>query len=207
MEISLSNQRELCLYALALGFCSGVLYDLLKCLTLRIPGKISRSLLRLSADLLFCIACGGAFFALALGPGGGQLRFFLLLFVVPASLVYFLLLSKPVSRLLGKLLDFLGFILRCLLFPIKLGIAAEKKVHKNVKNLLRYEWKWYIIGRRYVGAFPIHKQSKEVHADENKTQPRQSGDNSLDLHSVRGVANPNPRADSARKRGSRQASG
>ncbi|MDR0936167.1 MAG: hypothetical protein LBM98_05735 [Oscillospiraceae bacterium] len=172
MEISVGNQLYLCMLALALGLCGGVLYDLLRCATARVPGKVPRGLLTLASDIVYCLLCGGAFFAMALGPGGGQLRFFLLLFIVPAGAVYFLLLSKPVSWLLDKLLDLLGFIIHYLVLPVKFGAKTGKKVNIKAKNLLRYERKWYTIERSYAVSIPKRQKSaKEVQANENETKP------------------------------------
>ncbi|NLO47508.1 MAG: hypothetical protein GX111_04205 [Clostridiales bacterium] len=144
MEISIAHQQMEAAVSLIIGLGTGVVYDFSGVLRRRFILKVFTYLF----DLIYCVALGGVYFLVGYGPGGGRLRLFMLVFILIGSVLYFLLLSKVMNKILEFFADFLGFIFRCLLMPFKWAGLAAKKVKETVINVFLYLSKWYIIYNR-----------------------------------------------------------
>jgi hypothetical protein len=152
MEISITHQQMEAAISLVIGFGTGIVYDFFGVLRRRFILKIFTYLF----DLLFCLLLGCVYFLVGYGPGGGRLRLFMLAFILLGCVLYFLLLSKFMNRLLELFADFLGFIIKCLLMPFKWACIAAKKIRETMKNIFLYSSKWFIIYNRVT--VPLEKR-------------------------------------------------
>lgn len=120
MGLTLAEQGQGFLFALAVGFALGALYDVF-----RIFRVFARSEKRqvVWQDLFFCFVAAVASFLLALAINWGEIRFYLLAGEGIGMCVYFLTLGEVTLRLarvlLRILLFFRSLFLRWLLRPIR----------------------------------------------------------------------------------------
>jgi hypothetical protein len=179
MEIYVTSQAIEILYALGFGVCAGVLYDFLAVLRRSAKLAVSRVVIAAIFDVVFCVLCGVGFFMLGYGPGNGRLRLFSLLFALPGTTLYFLLLSRFVTGILNILLTLTRRIICLILTPFKLFIRCVRKFAVFSKNSLRYGVKYVNIGLDYSVDIinPIERKDRNAKAKVKAKQNRGSSDN------------------------------
>jgi len=141
MELSISLQLVQACAAILTGAALGVFYDVLKTLRLRLHIWPVTALL----DLVFWLVAAFVLFALGLGPGGGQLRLFMLICSLGGALLYFVSLSPFVLRVLGAVAGFIGMILGYAVKPFKWLGGQIQKTKKFYKKLFQKIAKWFRI--------------------------------------------------------------
>ena len=140
-------QLQLAGLSLLCGAAAGFVYDLFALL------RSGRPLLAPLLDLLFCLAAGAALFCLGAGPGGGQLRLYMLLFLLLGMWLYFTLSGGRLRRLLGRLLGFICQILGLLTAPLRCFLhflqKTVKKALKFEKKLFQNSARWYTLYNKF----------------------------------------------------------
>lgn len=150
MGLTLAEQGQVFLYALAVGFALGAFYDLF-----RIFRVFARSEKRqvVWQDLFFCFIAAVASFLLALALNWGEIRFYLLAGEGIGMCVYFLTLGEITLRLARVLLRILLFLrslfLRWIFSPVRRlfmwifgGIWSRTvKIAKATKKHLKFQRK------------------------------------------------------------------
>ena len=87
MHISIPYQLLAAGAALSLGASLGLLFDVFRV----IKRHGAPLFLRIAADLLFAVFCGGSIFWLGLSAGHGEQRLYMTILAVCGSILYFLL--------------------------------------------------------------------------------------------------------------------
>lgn len=122
MELPIALQALQFAISGAAGLGLGLIYDLLRALRRR------NRRLAILLDLLFCAMALLLFLLLALYPGHGILRLFMLGGIGLGMILWFLTASRPFLAILDKLLTLLSRVIRLLLAPLV-------KICKFLKNL------------------------------------------------------------------------
>ncbi|MDR2530971.1 MAG: spore cortex biosynthesis protein YabQ [Oscillospiraceae bacterium] len=152
MEIKLTTQAMEAAYAFLMGIASGVLYDVLSVFRRMTKGTLRKTVIAGVLDAAYCTVCALGFFMLGFGPGGGRLRFTLLLFVAPGIALYMLIFSKLVTKGLYSLLKIIRRIIQWCLRPFRLLNRARKQTGDAIRKRVRYVNKV----RRIDGTYKLH---------------------------------------------------
>ncbi|MDR3148592.1 MAG: spore cortex biosynthesis protein YabQ [Oscillospiraceae bacterium] len=202
MEIYVTSQAVEALYAFGFGAIAGVLYDFFAVLRRSARFAVSRAMLAAIFDFLFCAVCGAGFFMLGYGPGNGRLRLLSLLFALPGTTLYFILLSRIVTYLLNALLKLVCRIVRLILTPFRMSVRGVRKFVKFSKNSLRYRMKYVNIGIDY-SVNIIERKENDAQAKVKAKHNRGGGDNNrADIRDPVASADTGKRAKGKRRRSS-----
>lgn len=142
MDLTLADQGQGFLYALAVGFGLGAFYDVFRILRVFVRCEKRHVIMQ---DVFFCFTAGVASFLLALGVNWGEIRFYLLAGEAIGLCAYFLTLGEVTLRLSKLILRIVGvvwrFFLRWLFRPLKrLCLAIWKGIRVaclKVANFLK----------------------------------------------------------------------
>ncbi len=132
MEISITHQQMEAAISLVIGFGTGIVYDFFGVLRRRFILKIFTYLF----DLLFCLLLGCVYFLVGYGPGGGRLRLFMLAFILLGCVLYFLLLSKFMNRLLELFVQISLVSSSNVCYALQMGLYCGEKNKRNYEKYL-----------------------------------------------------------------------
>ena len=145
METQISTQAAQACASLAVGVSLGLFYDLLRILRQRLHSDIVTFVL----DTLFWVGAGLGLFSLGLGPGGGELRLFMIAFSVLGAVLYFYSLSALTMLVLNLTADLLCKIAdtarRPFAFAVAFVVNKMKKISKIFKKSFQKCTNWFII--------------------------------------------------------------
>ena len=165
MGTDIMLQLRQAVLSLAAGAAAGLLYDIF-------------AVLRTDSGLLGAVLLDGAFslmaaaglFALGYGPGEGELRLFMLLFMLAGMGVYFIVSGGRARRMMAKGCGMLaraaGFVLR----PLKKLCIFLKKVKNFAKKLFQKLKKWYTLYRRTIVPDQAMRKDKGVRYETEKSR-------------------------------------
>lgn len=126
---------------LLIGVALGFIYDIFRVIRIR-SGKLAVCLL---ADALFCAVAAASLFLLGMGPGGGELRFYMPVVAFAGAMAYTWLFGPYFRRGLGLLFDAIGKAAGILLLPVRKTWGVLKKILKFFKNTFSSIKKWFTI--------------------------------------------------------------
>ncbi|WP_101696463.1 spore cortex biosynthesis protein YabQ [Clostridium minihomine] len=146
MDLTLAEQGQGFLYALATGFALGAFYDIFRIWRVFVRSEKRQVICQ---DIFFCFIAAVASFLLALAINWGEIRFYLLAGEGIGLCAYFLTLGEVtlcLSRWILRLLAALKrFFMRWVMRPIKwlarkiwhVGKAIGQKMGRTVKNTVK----------------------------------------------------------------------
>ncbi|NCB50352.1 MAG: hypothetical protein EOM54_00530 [Clostridia bacterium] len=141
MEISITRQAAQAAMAFALGTAMGLSYDFIKAFRLRMHSRFATAFF----DALYCLPAALCLFAFGLGPGEGQLRLFMLVFVGLGASVYSFLLSKYSLAVFGYFAKAAAAAVRPPLAAAGKCAVKLKKYLKSKKNIFQKIILWFTI--------------------------------------------------------------
>ncbi|MEG1633128.1 MAG: spore cortex biosynthesis protein YabQ [Oscillospiraceae bacterium] len=141
----ISEQAAQAALALIAGVALGLAYDLVKAFRLKLRSPFFTA----SADVLFCLAAALGLFAFGLGPGGGQLRIFMLIFIGVGTAVYAGLISSTALPVFGAFAGATMRSIRVLLRPAVKIAAKTKIIAQKAKNVFQKIITWFTITNSY----------------------------------------------------------
>lgn len=111
------------------GVALGALYHFLTCVRRK---HASATVL---CDILFCCCAAAALFLLGMGPGGGELRFYMPAAVLGGAVAYYVCFSSAAGDAFMSFLDTLGKMCALVKFPLGyIGKILSRGI-KNFKNI------------------------------------------------------------------------
>jgi len=123
MEITVYGQLIQAVWAIAVGFIAGFLYDFLRA----VRRRIRLSLIAVVADSVFWVIVGLAVFVMGMVIGQGEVRLFMVICMMCAAALYFAAVSKLTLGVCNFLLDLFIKLLTLIAFPfVFLGKKAKK---------------------------------------------------------------------------------
>ncbi len=125
MELPIALQALQFAISGAAGLGLGLIYDLLRAL------RRKNRRLAIPLDLLFCAMALLLFLLLALYPGRGILRLFMLGGTGLGIILWFLTASRPFLAILDKFLTLLSRTIRLLLAPLVKTCKFHEKIYKK----------------------------------------------------------------------------
>lgn len=131
--------------SLTAGAAAGLVYDFLAVLR-RDTGTVGALIL----DSLFALLMAAGLFLIGYGPGGGELRLFMLAFLLAGMALYFALLGGRTRRIMTKIYAFGLRVVDKLLWPAKKVYIFLKKVKKFAKKAFQKLKKWYTLYGRTI---------------------------------------------------------
>ena len=155
--------------ALLLGVGVCVLYDVLRAMRRRLDSRVFTTV----CDAVFCLAAFAGLFILGFTSGGGKQRIYMTAAALLGGALYFAAISRFVFPLCALLADFLAFLIKMVLLPVKLAEGFIKKIIILQKNVFHYAVKWYTInwGKKLIPKTIVYSrhlaQSEGIH---NETQ-------------------------------------
>ena len=161
MELGISLQLYQAATAWLFGFAIGICYDMLKTVRLR----FRKPLLHTLFDVLFSILLLAGLFFQGMYLGRGSLRIFMLLANALGIVLYFLVLSRFVLLVFGKILEKTLKIVQFVIKPFVEICAISRKVYIMQKRALQKHLKRYIIKDKL--------QHKRAKGQEGKHSERQ----------------------------------
>jgi spore cortex biosynthesis protein YabQ len=141
MESPITQQMAQAAASLITGAGLGIFYDLLRAFRRRCKAFV----VTLALDVVFWIGAALVLFTLGLGPGNGELRIFMLIFVLGGAVLYFLGLSEVVLQILGKIDGFIAKMFEIFFSPLKAFEDKLKKGQQKFKNVFQKSKKWFTI--------------------------------------------------------------
>ena len=131
--------------SLAAGAAAGLVYDLLAVLR-KDTGAVGAMVL----DSLFAVLVAAGLFLIGYGPGEGELRLFMLAFMLAGMALYFALMGGRARRVMTKIYAFCLRVVDKLLWPAKKLYIFLKKVKKIAKKAFQKLKKWYTLYGRTI---------------------------------------------------------
>ena len=145
MEIRITEQAALAALSLILGAAMGLVYDLFKAFRLRVRRKGFTAF----SDMLYCALAALILFAFGMGPGGGQLRLYMVIAVCVGAAVYGFLASRTVLAVFSRFADAAARAWHVMWRPVKRALQKMKKILKNIKNIFQKFSGWFTITSKY----------------------------------------------------------
>ena len=145
MGVDILLQLRQAVVSLAAGAAAGLLYDFMAVLR-RDAGMVGALIL----DSLFGLLMAVGLFLLGYGPGGGELRLFMLAFLLVGMALYFVCMGGRARRIMTKIYAFLLRVVAKLLWPAKKVYIFLKKVKKIAKKAFQKLKKWYTLYGRTI---------------------------------------------------------
>ena len=144
---------------MALGFCVGAFYDLLRLFRL---GKGSRVWAAVLDTLFWCAVCGSLLLYTVCATGG-EVQLYALVAIFLGGVAYFLLLSPLVRKIEGFLLWLWGKIWAFITLPVRLLGRGAKNFWIFFKKLFPFAKIWFTITDTLgaVSRGPSRKRSRE----------------------------------------------
>lgn len=203
MELAVSFQLYQASAALLLGVAAGLFYDVLRI----IRHRIRRKAVTVSLDMLYWLALAIALFAQTMIVGHGFLQMFLLLANCGGAVVYFIILSAPVLRILGAVVDTLVWISLFLTKPMRKIWSKGRKWTGRHKKGFQNRVKQYIINLHFYPNMNVRKKDraggersaqkkKRKHSDKNSDKSGRTGFRHLHID----YADRPPQSDRERRR-------
>ncbi|MBR6654512.1 MAG: spore cortex biosynthesis protein YabQ [Oscillospiraceae bacterium] len=131
--------------SLAAGAAAGLVYDFLAVLR-----KNTGTVGALMMDSLFALLVAAGLFLIGYGPGKGELRLFMLAFLLAGMALYFALMGGRARRIMAKIYAFVLRVVDKLLWPAKKVYIFLKKVKKIAKKAFQKLKKWYTLYGRTI---------------------------------------------------------
>jgi hypothetical protein len=204
MNVSNSVQLTQAAAALALGAALGVVYDLLRALSVKagpaVTGKkrFAASVFAAALDVFFWMLAVLAVFWYAMTVGGGQLRLYMLALTAMGTLLY---RYTAGSRIRGLLTVYLGLLKRlcaAVLAPLRVLLLWAAKL-RNAVRLRIFSRKSRLLTVKQLKAYGKANIRKErgtrPHEEKKHPVPDGRGGNRRSLYSIRGAdhhTEPNP---------------
>ena len=123
MGVDILLQLRQSAVSLIAGAAAGLVYDFLAVLR-RDTGMVGALIL----DSLFALLMSAGLFLIGYGPGRGELRLFMLAFMLAGMALYFACMGGRARRIMAKIYSFLLRVLEKLLLPVKKVYIFLKKV-------------------------------------------------------------------------------
>ena len=162
MGVDVLQQLRQAAVSLTAGAAAGLLYDLLAVLR-KDTGFVGALLL----DSVFAIVMAAGLFLIGYGPGEGELRLFMGVFLLVGLLLYFVLMGGRARRIMTKIYAVLLRVLAFLFLPVKKVYIFLKKVKKIAKKAFKKLKKWYTLyGRTIVPERHAGKEKGERYETE-----------------------------------------
>ena len=143
MTVDVAAQGAALVQAMLLGLGTGVLYDLLRILRVRVRVPLLGPCL----DLLFWLLLTGTLFLWSQWAWGGPVRLYGVAFLFLGGVFYFWLLSRWMLWIGYRLADLVTVILKILALPLAVLHRLQKKIKKLAKNVFLSAEKWYRINQ------------------------------------------------------------
>ena len=141
MELAVSFQLYQASTALLLGFMAGLFYDILR----TIRHRVKRNAVTVCLDILYWLTLAIVLFAQTMIIGQGFLQVFMLFANFCGGLLYFLTLSGPTCRILGRMADKLVWISLFVTKPMRIIWSKSRKCAGRHKKGFQKRVKHYII--------------------------------------------------------------
>ena len=197
MRVDVLEQTRALIQAVLLGTLLGGVYDGMRILRCRLPGRMLESAL----DLLFWITTTVSLFVWSQQAWNGQIRLYGAVFCMLGGVLYFRLFSPFVLYLGYRMADLATLILGILTVPLRFLDEILKIFEKLIKNIFLSGAKWVKIERkpeemeRVVRQGTGGERSRRIHetqAGRISHQDRNSGSDDLHGHLPAGYAESAP---------------
>ena len=139
MESQFSHQLLVFGQSILLGFCAGLVYDLLRPFRLRLP-RLTGVL-----DALYCLLTGVAIFLFLLRGAEGELRGFVVLGALGGAILFFCVFSELLRPIWAFWTDTLAYLAHLLSLPVLWWKNFCKKIALYGKKLFYFRRKCYTI--------------------------------------------------------------
>ena len=170
MNIDPSKQLTAIAAAAAIGFISGVFYDILA----EIRHRKNKVFVTALCDIVFCFAVFSALFFVGYTIDEGRQKLYYVLFALSGAGVYFALIRRAAVKIITVVSSFVIYTINILFYPAILLKNSLKKFLKIFKNIFNYEKKCYKIKNRIIIPL-IHSNQTNNYPVKEKTNETEKG--------------------------------